>query len=64
MILEEHIEEIRSGIKAGRFTNEAAVSQGIVLRLLHALSWPSYDTQVVWLEYSLEGRIFTHVSVC
>jgi len=38
MILEEHIEEIRSGIKAGRFTNEAAVSQGIVLRLLHALS--------------------------
>lgn len=56
MSLEQHIEEIRAGIKAGRFTNEASVSQGIVLRLLHALSWPSYDTQVVCPEYSLEGR--------
>lgn len=56
MSLEQHIEEIRAGIKAGRFTNEASVSQGIVLRLLHALSWPSYDTQVLCPEYSLEGR--------
>ncbi|MBM4289359.1 MAG: hypothetical protein FJ135_14665 [Deltaproteobacteria bacterium] len=56
MSLEKHIEEIRSGIKAGRFSNEASVSQGIVLRLLHALSWPAYDTQVVCPEYSLEGR--------
>jgi hypothetical protein len=56
MSLEKHIEEIRAGIKAGRFTNEASVSQGIVLRLLHALSWPSYDTQIVCPEYSLEGR--------
>lgn len=56
MSLEQHIEEIRAGIKAGSFTNEASVSQGIVLRLLHALSWPAYDTQVVCPEYSLEGR--------
>lgn len=56
MSLEQHIDEIRAGIKAGRFTNEASVSQGIVLRLLQALSWPSYDTQVVCPEYSLEGR--------
>jgi hypothetical protein len=56
MSLEQHIEEIRAGIKAGRFTNEASVSQGIVLRLLHALSWPAYDTQIVCPEYSLEGR--------
>lgn len=56
MNLEQHIEEIRAGIKAGRFANEASVSQGIVLRLLHALSWPSYDTQVVCPEYSLGGR--------
>lgn len=56
MSLEQHIQEIRAGIKAGRFTNEASVSQGIVLRLLHALSWPSYDTQIVCPEYSLEGR--------
>lgn len=56
MTLEQHIQEIRLNIKAGRFTNEAAVSQGIVLRLLHALSWPTYDTQVVCPEYSLLGR--------
>lgn len=56
MSLEQHIEEIRAGIKVGSFTNEASVSQGIVLRLLHALSWPAYDTQIVCPEYSLEGR--------
>jgi hypothetical protein len=56
MTLEEHIEEIRAGIKAGRFTNEASVSQGIVLRLLHALSWPAYDTQIVCPEFVLGGR--------
>lgn len=56
MSLEQDIEDIRAGIKAGRFSNEASVSQGIVLRLLHALAWPAYDTQVVCPEYSLEGR--------
>lgn len=56
MNLEQHIQEIREGIAAGRFSNEAAVSQGIVLRLLHALSWPAYDTQIVCPEFSLEGR--------
>lgn len=56
MGIEQEIESIREGIVAGRFTNEAAVSQGIVLRLLHALSWPAYDTQVVWPEYSLNGK--------
>jgi hypothetical protein len=56
MTLEQHIEEIRPSIKGGRFGNEASVSQGIVLRLLHALSWPAYDTQVVCPEYSLKGR--------
>jgi hypothetical protein len=56
MNLEGHIEEIRSGVKAARFANEASVSQGIVLRLLHALGWPAYDTQIIIPEYSLEGR--------
>ena len=56
MTLEEHIEDIRSGIKSGRFRNEAAVSQGIVLQLLQVLGWPTFDTQVVCPEYSLEGR--------
>ncbi len=56
MELTQHLEEIRAGIKGGRFPNEASVSQGIVLRLLMALGWPTWDTQIVWPEYALEGR--------
>jgi len=56
MGMEQEIESIRAGIKSGRFSNEASVSQGIVLRLLHGLGWPSYDTDSVWPEYSLGGR--------
>lgn len=56
MDLEKHIQEIRAAIEAAQFSNEASVSQGIVLRLLTALGWPCYDTQVVIPEYSLEGR--------
>lgn len=56
MDLEEHIRQIRLGIEARQFANEAAVAQGIVLRLLGALSWPCWDTHVVAPQYSLEGR--------
>ncbi|MDK9720017.1 MAG: type I restriction endonuclease [Rhodospirillales bacterium] len=56
MGLAQDIEDIRLNIKAGRFANEASVSQGIVLRILHALAWPAYDTRVVCPEYSLSGR--------
>jgi hypothetical protein len=56
MGIEQVIESIRAGIRAGNFPNEASVSQGIVLRLLHVLEWPAYDTQAVWPEYSLSGR--------
>ncbi|OAN59504.1 hypothetical protein [Magnetospirillum moscoviense] len=56
MGLAQDIEDIRAGIKSGRFANEASVSQGIILRILNALSWPTYDTRVVCPEYSLSGR--------
>ena len=56
MQLNEHIADIQAGIRTGRFINEASVSQGIVLRILQALDWPTYDTQVVWPEYSVSGR--------
>ncbi|MBP0633711.1 MULTISPECIES: hypothetical protein [unclassified Cupriavidus] len=56
MATEQDIEAIRAGIKAGRFPNEAAVSQGIVLRLLSTLGWVPYDTDIVWPEYSLGGQ--------
>ena len=56
MDLTEHITQIQDNIRRGRFANEAAVSQGIVMRLLHALNWPAYDTDVVAPEYTVEGR--------
>jgi hypothetical protein len=56
MVIEQEIEAIRAGIRAGKFPNEASVSQGIVLRLLNALGWPTYDTGTVWPEYALGGR--------
>jgi len=56
MTLQEHIEEIRNGLETDRFPNETAVSQDIILRLLHALEWPRYDSQVVALEYAVEAR--------
>lgn len=55
-MLQGEIERVREGLEAGRFPNEASVSQGVVLRLLHALGWPSYDVDVVAPEYNLEGR--------
>ena len=55
MTLQEHIDEIRNDLRNEAFINEASVSQGIVLRLLHALGWPWYNTQVVIPEYSVEG---------
>ena len=54
--MDEHIIAIRNGIKTGRFVNEAAISHGVVLRILHALGWPIYDTDIVAPEYSLAGR--------
>lgn len=56
MSLQVHVEEIRAGIKAGRYKNEASVSQGIIQRLLNALGWPIWDTQIVCPEYGLEGK--------
>ena len=42
MTLKEHINDIRDNLEQGLFTNEAAVSNGIVRRLLDALDWPIY----------------------
>jgi hypothetical protein len=51
------ITDIQHGIRTGRYANEAAVSRGIVLRILEELlGWPKYDTRIIWPEYSLEGR--------
>ena len=58
MELKEHIDDIRSRLEQGHFTNETAVRQGIVDRLLSALGWPTFDTQIVFPEYSVDtGRV-------
>ena len=54
MTLKEHIDDIRDNLEQGLFTNEAAVSQGIVLRFLHALDWPIFNIQIVVPEYTVE----------
>ena len=56
MTLKEHIDDIRDNLEKGIYVGEAAVSQGIVLRLLDALTWPRYNTQVIIPEYSVGGR--------
>jgi len=58
MDLKEHIHEIKIGIKLERFPNEEAVKQGIIIRILTALSWNCWDTKIVCPEYSTgSGRV-------
>lgn len=56
MELKEHVKEIRDALRAGNFPNEAAVSNGVVMRLLQALGWPVFDSRIVWPQYTVEGR--------
>ena len=56
MTLKEHIDDIRDNLEKELFTNEAAVSNGIVRRILDALDWPIYNPQVIIPEYSVSGR--------
>lgn len=58
MPLNIDIEDIRNGLKAGRYKNEASVSQGIILRLLNSLEWQIFDSSHVSPEYSVgAGRV-------
>ena len=56
MTLEEHLAEIQSGLRSGSFPNEAAISQGVVIRVLQALNWPVFDAQIVFPQYGVAGR--------
>lgn len=58
MSLESTLDDIVTKLKEGRFPNEAAISTGIVLRVLRALNWHDHDAQVVWPEYNVgKGRV-------
>ena len=57
MPLETTLTDIIARLRQGRFPNEQAISQGIVLRVLQELGWDIYDTTVVWPEFQTgEGR--------
>jgi hypothetical protein len=57
MALETTLIDIAARLRQGRFSNEQAISQGIVLRLLQELGWDTWDTATVWPEYQTgEGR--------
>ncbi len=57
MSLEAALTDITSRLRQGKFPNEQAVSQGIVLRVFQELGWDTWDTSVVWPEYQTgEGR--------
>lgn len=58
MALETTLTDITARLRQGRFPNEQAISQGIVLRLLQELGWDTWDTAVVWPEYQTgQGRV-------
>jgi predicted type IV restriction endonuclease len=55
--LEAALTDIIARLRQGRFLNEQAISQGIVLRVLQELGWDIYDTTAVWPEFQTgEGR--------
>lgn len=57
MPLEAALTDITSRLRQGKFPNEQAVAQGIVLRVFQELGWDTWDTSIVWPEYQTgEGR--------
>jgi predicted type IV restriction endonuclease len=57
MALTETLGNIITALRQGRFPNEQAISQGVVLRLLQELGWDAWDTAIVWPEFQTgQGR--------
>ncbi len=45
-------------LERGDFKNESEISRGIVLKILNALGWDTFDTNIVMSEYSIgNGRV-------
>ncbi len=55
MSFEEHIRDIQRRLKGGDYDNEQSISQGVVLRLLREMGWPTDDTQLVVPEFPVKG---------
>ncbi|MCR4314852.1 MAG: hypothetical protein NUW37_00740 [Planctomycetes bacterium] len=56
--LKSTLSDIADRLRREKFPNEAAISQGIVLRVFQELGWETWDTNVVWPEFQTgEGRV-------
>ena len=64
MSLQDALQSIVTSLRENRFPNEQAVSQGVVLRVLHELGWNPWDPQQVWPEYSLGGAGRVDFALC
>ena len=53
--IEPTVSDIIGRLRRGEFLNEAAVSGGIVTRLLSDLGWAVYDPAVVWPQYTTDS---------
>lgn len=56
MPLDITLADITARLRQGKFPNEQAISQGIVLRVFQELGWDTWDTNVVWPEYQTGER--------
>lgn len=54
--LRQRIELARDRLRSGHFSNEASISNGIVLPLLDALGWDPFDPNEVAPEYKVRNR--------
>jgi predicted type IV restriction endonuclease len=54
--LQEEIQQICDILRSGAYDSEAAVSRGVVFRLLQAVGWPVFDPRIVHPEHDLGGR--------
>ncbi|MDT8436690.1 MAG: hypothetical protein RRA92_08030 [Gemmatimonadota bacterium] len=61
--LEPALSDITSALKSGAFGNEAAIVNGVVLRVLGALGWPVFETRVVQPEFAV-GRRRVDLALC
>ena len=58
MPLESTLDDIVAKLNERDFPDEAAISNGIVLRVLGDLNWPVHEHRVVWPEYkTMNGRV-------
>lgn len=58
MPLESTLDDIVAKLNERDFPDEAAISTGIVLRVLGDLNWPVHEHRVVWPEYkTMNGRV-------